>query len=261
MNKTAFRPRTDGFAFVNSWTFDPPERKQMVGVLRRSTRDMSNVVSDTLAGWVDTLIGPAVSRWAKKATPETFGLCGGMAAAALDYFNAGRPLPRGKSLGDLPTYQTPEGAELRRYLLRRQLETMGDNFPKLLVWMGILHVDLPFIEGDGPRWLRDRSLDEWGELKARIDAGTPWPMMLIGSSVSPFNNHQVLAYGYDDPDDGTGTIFIYDMNCPDNENTIRLDFRGEILQAEESCPSTPRGPLRGFFCNNYDPAPPPELTF
>jgi hypothetical protein len=135
------------------------------------------------------------------------------------------------------------------------------NFPKLLAWMVMLHVDIPFVEGDGAAWLLARSKDEWVELKEHIDAGTPWPMMLIGSSASPFNNHQVLAYGYDDPDDGTATMFVYDMNCPGRENRIALDFRGSILQAKETCADERRGPLRGFFCNSYRPADPPLVKF
>lgn len=46
-----------------------------------------------------------------------------------------------------------------------------------------------------------------------------------------------------------------------NGFALRCDFRGFALQAEESCPSAPRGPLRGFFCNQYELAQPPRLSF
>jgi hypothetical protein len=101
--------------------------------------------------------------------------------------------------------------------------------------------------------------EEWVELKGHIDAGHPWPLCLIGTSVSPFNNHQVLATGYDDHDDGTGVIFVYDMNDPGKEQTITLDMRGEILAAVESVPNADRGPLRAFFCEHYTPDPVPDL--
>jgi hypothetical protein len=260
MNKTSFRPQTNGFAFINSWTFEPGEEQEMKRSLAVSTQAATERVGNSL-GAVMGMVTPLLNRMVANAAPKNYGLCGGMAAASLDYFQAGKPTPRGKSVDDLPDRSTAEGAELRKYLTDRQLESMAQNFPKLLAWMVMLHVDIPFYEGDGAAWLLARSKDEWVELKGRIDAGTPWPVMLIGSSASPFNNHQVLAYGYDDPDEGTATMFVYDMNCPGKENNIVLDFRGSVLQAKETCPDERRGPLRGFFCNEYRPAEPPDVTY
>jgi hypothetical protein len=259
MVKTRFRPQTNGFAFVNSWTFDQDENDKMKQTLEASIGNTSNWTMGSLAGWVDRFLLPVLRKWSATAVPQYYGLCGGMAAAALDYFLVDGKLPRGKDYNDVPTNDTPEGSAVRQYLMQRQLESMALNFPKLLLWMGIQHVDLPFIQGDGPPWLRHQSFDEWNELKGYLDRGSPWPIMLIGTSTSPFHNHQVLAYGYNDPDNGTGTLFIYDMNCPDQENTIKLDFRQSVLVAEESCADPNRGPLRGFFCNSYTRATPPTI--
>jgi hypothetical protein len=77
----------------------------------------------------------------------------------------------------------------------------------------------------------------------------------------------VLACGYDDPGDGTGTIYVYDMNSPGNcpngepqtvEQKLQIDFRGSGLADTESCPGE-RGPLRGFFCSAYSEVQPPEI--
>ena len=260
MRKTDFRPQTNGFAFLNAWTFEPAEEQEMRQSLAVSAERATATVGAQLGALVG-MVRPMLERMVANAAPKNYGLCGGMAAAALDYFHAGQPTPRGKSIDDLPDRSTPEGAELRRYLTERQLESMAQNFPKLIAWMVMLHIDVPFVEGDGAAWLLARSKDEWVELKQHIDAGTPWPVMLIGSSASPFNNHQVLAYGYDDPDEGTATVFVYDMNCPGRENSLTLDFRGAVLQAQETCPDARRGPLRGFFCNAYRPADPPDVTY
>lgn len=260
MNKTQFRPQTDGFAFINSWTFEPAEEQDM----KRSLVASSEAAASTVGANLGALMGrvtPLIDRMIASAAPKNYGLCGGMAAAALDYFRAGKPLPRGKGINDLPSKRTRQGAVLRKYLTNRQLDSMAANFPKLLYWMLMLHIDIPFYEGDGPAWLLARSKDEWDELKRHIDDGTPWPVTLVGSSVSPFNNHQVLAYGYDDADEGTATMFVYDMNCPDKENSIGLDFRGRLLQASETCPIQLRGALRGFFCNEYQPQDPPAVKF
>jgi hypothetical protein len=68
----------------------------------------------------------------------------------------------------------------------------------------------------------------------------------------------VLALGYDDPGDGTGTIAVYDSCCPCSGHTIRLDFRGRSLSADESCASAKAGTRwKGFFCDVYSPARPP----
>ena len=60
----------------------------------------------------------------------------------------------------------------------------------------------------------------------------------------------MLALGYEEDDEDTGTIYLYDPNCPGQESTIRVSFAGPVLDAEELCP----GPqaLRGFFCEQYE---------
>lgn len=275
--KVNFDPTKNGFAFINSWTFTPHEDHEMRQALDSSLHNVQNDAGRPgggsgayaaafgggqsvggLGSWADTVLLPAIKKWAGNAAPQNYGLCGGMAATALDYYASGKPLPRGADMNDLPTHATRAGSTLRSYLMRRQIDSMAANFPKMLFWMAMLHIDLPFLR-DGPAWLLDRVKEEWQELKGLLDRPSPWPMTLIGTSTSPFHNHQVLAYGYDDPGDGTGTIFIYDMNCPTGEQTLKLDFRGEFLQAQESCADPSRGPLRGFFCNNYTSTIPPEL--
>jgi hypothetical protein len=126
--------------------------------------------------------------------------------------------------------------------------------------MGALHLmpkQWPF--KGGPSWLLARSKEHWEALKGHIDAGDPWPIGLVGETTEPFENHQVVAYGYDQNPDNRGTIYLYDMNCPGVEQTIELDFSGDALLAKESCPGA-RGVLRGFFCEAYSPELPPRLA-
>ena len=52
----------------------------------------------------------------------------------------------------------------------------------------------------GPAWLVRESRGEWAKLKASIDAGSPIPLGLVRDSTSVFDNHQVLAFGYDEAD-------------------------------------------------------------
>ncbi len=255
MAKTAFRPETDGFPFINSWTLKPEEQGAMRQTLAASTGEAASSVPNDPFGMIRNTIASQVSAWIDAALPDYYGLCGGMAFAAADHFRARKPIPYGLDPTRTPNSDDPVDKALRDYLWQRQLESLRPNASVLLFWMMMLHLPLP---GAGPRWLLDRTREQFDNLPAFLAHG-PWPLCLIGTSISPFNNHQVLAIGVDDHGDGTGVVYLYDSNCPGREQTLKLDFRGEVLQAEESCPSPDRGPLRGFFCEHYTPATPPDL--
>jgi hypothetical protein len=204
---------------------------------------------------IRAMVLPQLNSWIDSALPDYYGLCGGMAFAAADHFRAKKPIPYGLEPAVTPNSDDPIDREIRDYLWKRQLESLQPNAPVLLTWMMMLHLPIP---GAGPVWLRDRTREQFAHLSAFLAHG-PWPLCLIGSSTSPFNNHQVLAVGLDANGDGTGVIYLYDSNCPGSEQTIALDLRGEMVQAVESCASPERGPLRGFFCEHYAPATPPDL--
>ncbi len=259
MPKTAFRPELHGFAFVNSWTFTLDERVEMQHALLKQQRAPSHPLA-ALPNALSILGRRAmvgILKGAEQMLPDSYGLCGGMAFAALDYFTYDQPPPRGRSVHDQPQHDSRAGTALRNYLWRRQLDSLTANGAGYMQWMVMLHTPLP---GAGPGWLLSRTRREWQRLKGFIDRGEPCTLGLIGTTTMPFNNHQVLALGYDDQGDGTGTVYLYDMNCPGKEQTIILDFRGKELVAQESCPSRPRGPLRGFFCQVYRPVRPPAAA-
>jgi hypothetical protein len=258
MSRTGFTTEVNGFAFVNSWQLNKGESQQMRQALTATSSEASNSIGGGLGGLLKNSIAPQIEQWIDSVLPDYYGMCGGMAFVAADYYAAGRPLPRGQGYSDIPQESTLRGRALRDYLWERQINSLQLNGAQLLYWMAMLHLpeSLPFAGAD---WLLDRVREEWITLKAHIDSGKPWPICLIGNSVSPFNNHQVLAIGYDDPGDGTGVIYVYDMNGPGKDQTITLDMRGTILAAVESLPNPDRGPLRAFFCEKYIPAPLPEL--
>jgi hypothetical protein len=256
--KTTFQPDVHGFAFVNSWTFEDPENDQMVNAVLGGVNGAVESMLKPFASLGGTAVASSLKGWVDNVVPSQYGLCGGMAFAALDYYKKGTQVPRGAGYDDVPRRDSRDGRILRDFLWRRQLESMSVNVPTLLVWMGMLHSIIPMVGGAG--WLLEQTRQHWATLKKHIDNGEPWPICLVGTSTSPFHNHQVLAYGYSDPGDGTGTVYVYDMNCPDKENTIHLDFRGIELMADESCASADRGALRGFFCEVYMPASPPTVT-
>jgi hypothetical protein len=270
MHKTKFDPKTHGFAFLNYWELDQADSEAILQTLNQTVAGVLPAL-EPLFGSVVILAGLALRlrSSAENANPQTYGLCGGMAFAALDYYTAGIPIPTATVA---PTQASAAGTIMRNYLQRRQLDSLRENLGAVLAWMTVLnYIPQWWSFKSGAPWLLDRSKEEWKTLKKNIDAGQPTPLALIGTTKDPLENHQVLAYGYDEPDpglgvDGTGIIYVYDMNCPGveptpdclgGERTIRLDLREKALLAQECCPSLQRGPLRGFMCEKYSAVMPP----
>jgi len=291
--KTSFRPQTDGFAFHNHWHFDDVERDEIrrqiaaglplaVGVLTPiimpllgpgiAIADLIGAIFGIPPGTAELVAAAAIAVKLKdfidQTLNESYGLCGGMAFTTMDYFMQAwiiaRGFPDGPKINDSefashgqPDRQTPEGAALRTYIYDRLIDSFKNGVMKTtLEWMAILNF-IPEDAGGGAPELLKRSIIEFARLKEKIDSGTPWPIGLIGTTNNPSKNHQILAYGYDDPGDGTGAILVYDNNCPDEEGYIEIDFRNDKLSASESCPSENRGELRGFFCEPYTSKVPP----
>jgi hypothetical protein len=151
------------------------------------------------------------------------GLCGGMAFAARDYFEAKKAPPADRtppSSGPLfdfivdrlfDSFDLPEGVA-RYYELMSPVMRDDDTF------LGRL------IGRHGRSWVMIKQ--EWPRIKADIDGGHPSPLGLIKiKSVRPSDlgiNHQVLAYGYDLAGSDL-TINVYDPNHPgDDDVTISL---------------------------------------
>ena len=197
-----------------------------------------------------------VKKMTRSRDLATYGLCGGMAFSALDYWCRSWVAPRGTGVGDQPKRTTATGAALRDYIWARFIGSLRDNLATFLEWMLMLH--FPF--GPGAAWLRDQTLSQIQVLKKRIDGGVPVAIGLIGTTINPFKNHQVLCYGYADHSGHKCSLFLYDSNHPDVEARTILDFSGAELSAVEDYPSAVRGPLRGVFCERYFPATPPAAV-
>lgn len=257
-----FEAATNGFAFINSWSFDKDETEKLKKTFLDSV-DLVLNVNPTL-GQALTLLGArkALGDIVGNAVPEVYGLCGGMAFSALDYYNAGLPIPPGAAQ---PTYEDPNGKRLRDYLVRRQVDSLTKNLPTILLWIAVLHLipsSPPLLQGGAP-WMLEETKKQWKTLKKNLDNLQPTPLALIGTNPDPSMNHQVLAYDYQELDGGGDRqvrIFVYDMNCPGMPQTIEVDFSGKELAAQESCPSSQRGKLQGFICEVYSRAQPPALS-
>jgi hypothetical protein len=186
------------------------------------------------------------------------GLCGGMAFAVRDYFEASRPPP--------PDTTPPSDGPLFEYVVQRLLDSFHLPYGPAR-YLELMNTALP----DGESWLTRigalphgrawRTLQvEWPKIRAAIDQGHPAPLGLVRiKSLNPFDlkhNHQVLAYGYDLADDSI-VLRIYDPNFPDRDDvTLSIrpvdPTRPVVITAS---PSTP--PVHAFFGVGYRPVLPP----
>lgn len=208
MAKTSFRPWQHGFHFPNSFVNTP---------LRISLPYFQYAV-------------------------QTSGRCGGMSFAALDYFFANLPVPThrstlasGKDFPDpatsdfaftghnYPVDQIPrtQGYTLGQYIydrlgdslvggIQNLITNLGPNIFSTLneswIWQNITQPDIPRITDS-------------------LDRGTPAVLGLIGGTdginLDPFSvgqdNHQVVAWDYDDLGGGAIDLHIYDCNSPDTD--------------------------------------------
>jgi hypothetical protein len=186
------------------------------------------------------------------------GLCGGMAFAARDQFEAGRPPP--------PDTAPPSSGPLFDYLVRRLFDSF--NLPTgPLEYLKLMNPRLP--DGEtvltrvgvlphGRAWRTVRV--EWPTIRATIEAGHPVPLGLVRTkSRNPFDlkhNHQVLAYGYELTGNAL-VLRIYDPNFPDRDD-VTLSLPVGDPSRPVTIESFPAGaPVYAFFAVRYTATSPP----
>src|SRR5262245_25798822 len=223
-----FLPSSSGFAFANDFPKVPVGYMRIPGILSVPVGDASN------------------------------GLCGGMAFAARDLFEAKRPPPSAT--------KAPASGPLFGYLVDR----LFDSFDLPLGPAKYLELMSPLLPdgettwsrlGIAPRGRAWRMIrQEWPAIRADIDGGHPSPLGLVRvKSSDPFElkrNHQELAYGYDLA--GTNLeLRLYDPNRPGDDGvTLSLD----LSQPTRRTPvlSFPAGPtVFAFFRVPYSAKTPP----
>ncbi len=256
MPLTTFDPGRDGFSFANNWTLNDAQRDELRQQVASSLSTALAALTPAFPGAFALLrLSPRLAEAVAGGIPDGYGLCGGMAFAARDYYERGGAAALSALYSDRPS----TGSPLYVYLWRRLLDSLTLNVPTFLAWIAMLHLvpaTPPF--GGGPSWLLERTREQVAELKRRLARGEPTPLGLVGDTRDPFNDHQVLAYDCDTSDPDRPIIYIYDMNCPGSGQTLSLDLHGPLVAAIESCPGA-RGPLRGLFCETYVGATPPSV--
>ena len=221
-----FLPSTSAFRFANSFPDVPLRRIGVPGVVSLGIGDASN------------------------------GLCGGMAFAARDHFEAGLPIPSDTT--------SPSEGPLFEYLVDRLFDSFElPNGPaRYLRLMNPLLSDGETVwsrMGIAPHGRIWRMVhEEWPRVRAEIDAGRPSPLGLVRvRSADPFDlkhNHQVLAYGY--AIEGSAlTLRLYDPNRPGDDGVrLSLDLADEGRRPSMVPASRP---VLSFFRVGYSPSIPP----
>jgi hypothetical protein len=186
------------------------------------------------------------------------GLCGGMAFAAVDYYEDGRQPPR--DITDPP----PRDHPLFTFLVKRLVDSW-DIPAGVIRYLELMNPSVSDGELWWKVWAHGRAYvmirNEWPKIKRDIDLGHPSPLGLIRiKSWNPGDlkhNHQVVAWGYDLA--GTGlTLFLYDPNEPDNDEVqMTLDLADPRRATQVMYTPDPGLPTWCFFRVKYSPVPPP----
>jgi hypothetical protein len=204
-----FRPSRNGFHFANRW---PPTPAWTWGL-----------------GMIHLGFGNAAR-----------GLCGGLAYAARDRFDAGLPIPQ---VTDPP----PAGTGLFREIVRRQV----DSFDRLVVvpWRFWRSAAAP-----ASLRVRETLLDAWPRIHADLEAGHPSAVGLIRTAgLNPLRlsmGHQVLAFADEEHADRI-TVRVYDPNHPDDDSVeLRIERNaGRQVRLSQSTGE----PLLGLLALPYIP--------
>jgi hypothetical protein len=191
------------------------------------------------------------------AVPERFGLCGGMSAAAADFFLAHTPIPQDQS-------PPPPDSPLYDYLQRRQQDSLGDLALLSLKFMHWMQLPDLAEQGESTGALAAAELDA---IRQRLEDGHLVPLGLVYVRVGegrPWENHQVLAYGWVAGEGGVERIRVYDPNTPGNDAVVievkpaaaQVDGTTQV-SAVQRFGHTRERPVRGFFAMPYSRREPP----
>jgi hypothetical protein len=229
-----FRPSSSAFHFLNNWPDVP----------------LFPIKLGTLTIPIGTARG---------------GLCGGMAFAVRDFWQAGVAIPTGS---DCPTADTP----LYEYLVKRLWESWdvpmgplkyfslmdpGTGSGLVQTLLQALRVVLP--TGWAPQQGRASIMigTEWPKVKEDLNRNRLSALGLVKIlSDNPLDlghNHQVLAYAYELKDDDL-TLHLYDPNLPDRDDislSLNISQPDQATPVQYHSPAVPEETVYCFFRSNY----------
>jgi len=250
-----FKPSAHGFKFVNFFRGSP-----LPDSLKNDDSDLAKSIRGTIEKNVKL--------------PDSFGLCGGMSAAAADFFFARREVPDA-------TKPPVDGTPLFRYLQQRQGDSLGQYSIMALKFAEWMKLPDGGEEGTGAK-----SLNEVPKILEALKSGRLVALGLVFTRVGEgtlWENHQVLVYGVTDSGEGDKRVVdfkTYDPNYPlDDGLVIRVRGFGEASKEKPGKTEAAGGEsnhapnlvtisrlpskhkpasVRGFFVMPYSARTPPE---
>lgn len=213
---------------------------------------------------------------------KSFGRCGGMAFAGYDFYLHGWDVD---GFGNV----APSEGDLGEYIYDRLLDSIRSNILRFLEWTTIVHV-LPIVNEiatatllavagsvagpvgaaigaligsradifdlGGPHALLEPTKKQWDNITRTLDAEAAVPIGLIFKDKPLlWDQHQVLAVGYIDDGVGRATLSIWDNKDGAAGQTLRLDFRGDVLAVTGG--SSDNAQIAGIFREEYNRQRPP----
>lgn len=218
--RVAFDPARDGFAFRNHFTWTPPDLATLAHRLRPASAAAVGGVA-ALGGAAGGPLGAAVAGIGGLAVGATgvggalvravaqrwpsFGLCGGMALAAIERW----PAP------SVPT-SALDPVAMRPLLRTRQEQTLRASAPRFAAEWLRARVTGP---GDAP--LAGALARELDRITETLAAGQPALVGLVGDAPDPFANHQVVVFGLERTGPAEAALDVYDPNAPGQTRWIQ----------------------------------------
>lgn len=165
------------------------------------------------------------------------GRCGGMAFAAVDYFDAHRHRPRTRAAVDA-------------FTSRRTFDSLRDNTQRFIQWTLLPDADTTSTTG-----VASRTREELLRLDRALESG-PVPIGLVRAYGlrDMGHNHQAVAHSIE-LRDGMAVIGLYDPNHPREDDVeLRVDLRHPGTAVNEYAGGELSVVWRGFFVEKYEPA-------
>ena len=213
-----FDPARDGFSFANRFEWTDADLDALSAALRPVAAlpfTVGGAAGGRLGG--TALAGGAVGAglgWGLggalvRATARrwsSFGLCGGMALAAIERW----PAPQ---LATSELRREP----IRALLRRRQETTLRASLGRFARYWALVR----FVPGTTPHApLADALAAELDRVEATLRAGRPALLGLVGDAPDPFALHQVAAFAIDRIGPLDATLRVYDPNAPGQTRTV-----------------------------------------
>lgn len=288
MPVTAFRPELDHVVPGAAWSPTAEDESYLAGAVEAAATAASAQLRASFAAVFEPLrIAERLERGRDLHLASVLRPERAAALAAVDHFTTRTPvapLLRGRAAAGAGAL-----ARVRRFLRARVGAWLEANGAETLSWDAVLRfVPHPWLPVDrvtraiedtaralgyadvaitldlqppgGSRWVRDRTVEAWDELRRHLDAGRPRPIDLFteAAGAGPRPPHTVVAYGYDVEPGAAFTLRVYDPGHGPEERRIRVDLAPAPLDGAPEA-AAPGVAVRGFRCPVYAPARPPAL--